>query len=102
MNEIISFKNGELAKEAIQYIAEIERQFKEAKEKEEAMKKALLEAMEKGGLVKFENDFITLTYIAPTESERLDTKAFKENCPDLYNEFVKFSPVKASIRIKVK
>ena len=102
MEEIILFNNGELAKEAIQYIAETERQFKEAKEKEEAMKKALLEAMEKGGLVKFENDFITLTYIAPTESERLDTKAFKENCPDLYNEFVKFAPVKASIRIKVK
>lgn len=103
MQAIIKFdENGQLAVDTIKYIAETERNLKEAKEQEEQMKAQLLEAMEQNGIIKIENDNVLINYVAPTESERLDTKAFKENCPDLYDEFVKFSPVKASIRIKVK
>ena len=102
MQEIIKFENGELVAEAINYIAGIERQLKEAKEQEESMKKALLEAMEQNGIIKVDTDAILINYVAQTESERFDSKGLKETCPDLYNEFVKFIPVKASIRIKVK
>lgn len=103
MQAIIKFdENGQLAVDTIKYIAETEKKLKEAKEQEEQMKAQLLEAMEQNGIIKIENDNVLINYVAPTESERLDAKAFKENCPDLYDEFVKFSPVKASIRIKVK
>lgn len=103
MQAIIKFdENGQLAVDTIKYIAETEKKLKEAKEQEEQMKAQLLEAMEQNGIIKIENDNVLINYVASTESERLDTKAFKENCPDLYDEFVKFSPVKASIRIKVK
>lgn len=101
-SEIIKFQNGQLVAEAIQYIAETEKQLKEAKERSEQMKQAILEAMEQNGIMKIENSNVLINYVAPTESERLDTKALKENCPDLYDEFVKFIPVKSSIRIKIK
>lgn len=100
--EIIKFENGQLTTKAIKYIAETEKQLKLAKDKSDEMKQALLEAMEQNGIIKIDTGDVLINYVAPTESERLDTKAFKENCPDLYDEFVKFTSVKASIRIKLK
>lgn len=102
MNDIIKVVNGQLTADAIKYIAEVENKAKQAKDEEEQMKKAVLEAMEENGIIKLDNENVSISYVAPTESERLDTKALKENCPDLYDQFVKFSPVKASIRIKIK
>ena len=58
--------------------------------------------MEQKGVVKLDNDVVTITYIAPTDRETFDSKKFKEEQPDMYDEYVKISPVKASVRIKVK
>ena len=102
MSELIKFVNGQLTKDAIVYLANCERAMKRAKEEYEQMKADLLEAMEQNGIIKIDNDEILINYVAPTESERFDSKALKEASPDLYNEFVKFTPVKASVRIKVK
>lgn len=102
--EMIQIYKGEvmLTTEATNKIAELERTIAELKKIQDDVKKAIIEEMEQKGVVKLDNDVITITYIAPTDRETFDSKKFKEEQPDMYDEYVKISPVKASVRIKVK
>lgn len=94
--------NGELTAETSSKIAEFERQVKLIKKQEEELKKAILEEMEKKNIIKLDTPELAITYVAPTTSERLDTKTLREELPDIYDTYVKLSPVKASIRVRVK
>lgn len=94
----IAILNGEVSKQ----IAEFERQVKEIKEREDELKASILNEMEANNIIKLETEDLTINYIAPSERETLDSKKLREEQPDLYDEYVKFSPVKASIRLKVK
>lgn len=69
---------------------------------EDELKKNILNEMEEKGLLKLETDSLIISYVAPTERETFDSKSFRESNPDLYDDYVNFSPVKSSIRIKVK
>lgn len=102
MNELIKFENGKLAQQTIDYITAVESQMKTLKEQYEQFKTALLVAMEQNGIVKIESDNVRINYIAETTRETFDSKQFKEDMPDLYNEYVKISKVKPSVRIKVE
>ena len=82
-------------------IAEFERKMKEIKEAEDALKAAILEEMEDKGIKSIKTDDMTISYIAPSDRETLDTKRLKAELPDIYDDFVKIAPVKSSIRIKV-
>lgn len=84
------------------HIAEFERMAKEIKAKEDELKKAILAEMESKDLIKLDTDELSITYVAPTEREALDTKTLREELPDIYDAYVKISPVKSSIRIKLK
>ena len=101
MNDLIIIENGEIATKTVEFIRTMETQMKTLKEQYDGFKTALLEAMEKHGVTKFDGDGIKINYIAETERETFDSKAFKSDMPELYNEYVKFSKVKASVRIKV-
>ena len=83
-------------------IAEFERQLKDLKEKEDELKLNILNEMEEKGIIKIETDDLIINYIAPTDRETFDSKTFKEQHQDLYDEFIKMTPVKSSIRIKIK
>ena len=83
-------------------LAEFERQVKELKAKEDALKQRILEEMESNGILKIETDDLVISYVAPTSRESFDSKAFKKNNPDLYDEYITISPVKASVRMKLK
>ena len=83
-------------------IAKLENQIKEMKLKEEEIKKDILTQMEENGILKIENEWLTITYIGASDRETLDTKTFKEELPEIYDKYVKMTPVKSSIRIKVK
>jgi regulator of replication initiation timing len=85
-------------------IVEFERQLKAIKQQEDELKQAILEEMELNGIVKFEdeNNGLSITYVAETTRETFDSKTFRKEYPDVYDEYVKMSPVKSSIRIKVK
>lgn len=83
-------------------IAEFEKAAKEIKEKEDTLKKAILAEMEDKGIVKLDTADLTITYVAGTDRETLDTKALKEELPDIYDTYVKISSVKPSIRLKLK
>lgn len=102
--ELIKVENeiGILDTEVSKKVAEFEKAIKEIKEKEEELKQNILSEMESKNILKLETDDLTITYIAPAERETFDSKKFREENPDLYDEYVKFSPVKSSIRVKVK
>jgi len=83
-------------------IAEFERQVKEIKAKEDELKQAILAEMESKNIIKLDTDDLTISYVAPTTRETLDSKTLKEELPDIYDTYIKISPVKASVRIKLK
>ena len=77
---------------------------KEIKTRKDNLKELLLIEMEQKQIksIKDEINGITITYTAPTQKETFDSKKFREEHTDLYDEYVKFSEVKSSIRIGVK
>lgn len=91
-----------LTKEASTQLAEFERMAKEIEQKQKAIKEAILKEMEEASVIKVETEELTITYVPATFRESLDTKRFREDNPDLYDRYVKISPVKSSIRMKVR
>lgn len=102
--ELIKIENDKiiLNDETSKQIADFEKTIKEIKAKEDELKKSILEEMENKSILKIETDDLMINYIVPSERETFDSKKLREDNPDLYDEYIKFSPVKSSIRIKLK
>lgn len=103
--EIIKLNENQVAlldPETSKKIAEFETQIKAIKEQEEQLKEMILNEMETKGIIKVETDELIINYIASVDRETFDTKEFRKANQDLYDQYVKFTPVKPSIRIKVK
>ncbi len=83
-------------------IADFERKIKLLKEEEDKLKEAILKEMEENQIIKLDTPDLLISYVASTDRETFDSKTFKEDHQDLYDEYIKMAPVKASIRIKVK
>lgn len=84
------------------HIAEFEKMAKDIKAKEDELKKAILAEMESKGIIKLETDELTISYVAATDRETFDSKKLRTDNPDLYDEYIRMSTVKPSIRIKLK
>lgn len=104
MNELITITDGValLNAETSAKIAEFERKMKEIKEAEDALKQSILDEMSKKNILKIETEEMTISYIAPSDRETFDSKRFRAEHADLFDEYVKLSPVKASVRLKLK
>lgn len=106
MTELIKVENGisVLDAETSRKIAEFERQIKAIEEQEKALKEAIKTEMEQRGIIKLEDEVngLNITYIGETMKETFNSKQFREDNPDMYDEYVKLSPCKAYIKIKVK
>lgn len=83
-------------------IADFERVAKEVKKKEDELKKAILAEMESKGIIKLDTDDLTISYVESFTKEALDSKTLREELPDIYDNYVKITPVKSSIRIRLK
>ena len=104
MDDLIVLKNGAgaLAPETVTKIAEYERRMKELKEQEEALNTAIKEEMEAKNLIKLENEELVISYVAETDRISFDSKRFEKDHPEMYDEYLKISKVKSSIRIKLR
>ena len=104
MAELIKIESGTaiLDSEAVRKIAEFEDAMKKLKQAEDKLKKEILGEMEEKGILKIENETMTISYIGATGRETFNSKKFRSDNPGLYDEYVTISPVKSSIRIKVK
>lgn len=102
--ELIKIENEKaiLNLETSKQIAKFEKSIKEIKEKEDELKQLILEEMESKELLGIETDDLKISYVAPTDRETFDSKRFREDYSALYDDYVKLTPVKSSIRIKVK
>ena len=104
MDDLIVLKNGEgaLAPETVSKIADYERRMKELKEQEEALKEAIKEEMEAKNLIRLENEELVISYIAANDRISFDSKRFEKDHPEMYDEYLKVSKVRPSIRIKLR
>ena len=96
-NELV-LASDELINEAL----EIKFLEEKLKAKKDNLTFTLLEEMKNKGIKKIETPDVIISYVDASERETFDTKQFREDNPDMYDEYVKFTPVKASIRIKAK
>ena len=104
MNDIITVNEGIaiLNPETASKIAECERKIKEIKDAEDALRTAILEAMEKQNVKKIETPELSITYKSPYDKETFQSKQFRADHPDLYDDYVSITTAKASIMIKLK
>lgn len=104
MNNLIMFDGGQAILDAkvADAIASFEAEVKAIKEQEDLLKQRILEEMEMHGVLKIDTPSLTISYIAGTDRETFDSKNFRREHPDLYDEYVKITPVKSNIRIKIK
>lgn len=86
----------------LQKLQDLEIQSKQIKETEDLLKEDLLRAMEKHGVKKWDNDIMTISYIAPTTRTSIDSAKLKKEMPEVAEKYSKTSNVKSSIRIKLK
>ena len=82
-------------------IAEFERKMKEIKAAEDALKAMILEEMESKGIKSIKTDDMMISFVAASEKETFDSKQLRADEPDMYDKYIKMTPVKASIRIKL-
>lgn len=104
MNNIIERKDSDvvLSEEVCEKIVSLEKQAKEIKKQQDNMKAEILDAMQKYGVLKLDNEFLKIAFVPEHDAERFDSKTFKDENPDVYDMYVKISKVKPSIRIMVK
>lgn len=90
--------------ETIFQIIDIERQLSEAKAQEDALKKGLLELMQKFDVKSFKNSEILLTRVIPSSepSFTIDSAKLKQEMPEIYEKYKKKKATPSeSIRIKI-
>ena len=90
------------SEEVCKKIISLEKQAKEIKKQQDIRINDILEAMQKYGVLKIDNEFLKIAFIPEHDAEKFDSKTFKEENPDIYDSYVKLSKVKPSIRITVK
>nr|UVX43782.1 MAG: hypothetical protein [Bacteriophage sp.] len=91
-----------VSEEVCEKIVSLEKQAKEIKKQQDSMKAEILDAMQKYGVLKLDNEFLKIALVPEHDAERFDSKTFKDENPDVYDMYVKISKVKPSIRITVK
>lgn len=104
MNELITIVDGAtiLDINVANQIAEFERKAKEIEEAEKALRDQIQKEMEEKGIKSVSTDSLLISYKASYDKETFQTKDFRKDNPDLYDQYVKISPVKASVSIKLK
>lgn len=72
------------------------------REQDNEIRGAIKKAMEDSNTKTFENDFLKITYVAPSVRKSIDTTKLKEFEPKIYDKYLRESPISSSVRIKVK
>ena len=101
MDELMIVDGG-LTLQVAEEIANLEKTFKELEAREKEVKAKLREIMEEHDIKKIDNDFLTISRVPGSMTEKLDTEALKEELPDIYDTYVKMSPRAGYVKITVK
>lgn len=93
---------AKVEKQIMQQTVDLQNKLSTLKEQDSEVRQAIKEAMEKHDVKKFENDNMTITYIAPTKRKGIDSSKLEQMHPKIYKQVLKFSDVKSSVRIILK
>ena len=99
--EVIIAQQAEIVR-LTRTIDNLNEQKKEAEAALDEIKQVLIKAMKNNGIKSLENDYIALTYVAPTTRSTIDSARLKKELPDVAAAYSKTSEVAESLRIKVK
>ncbi len=102
-NELVKIEDNKIviAEEVIQQIKDFTKLKEEFDLKEKELKQDLKEAMEKLGLKKFIVNGLCATIKEATTRKSLDTTRIKKEMPDIYEEYLKETPVSSSITLTI-
>jgi hypothetical protein len=97
MEQLVQVNNGiiQVAEGVMRKLHDFQVQKAQMEMQEKEIKEAILTAMENNDIKSFENDFLKVTYKAPSTRKTVDTKALKDE--GLYDLYTKESPVKSSV-----
>ena len=84
------------------YLYNLEQEVKAKSEEMKKIKDGLCAIMLERGIKSFTTPIMSLTTITPKPRKSFDTEALKFEYPDLYEKFLKETPVKPSVRITFK
>ena len=99
--EVIIAQQAEIVR-LTRTIDSLNEQKKEAETRLDEIKQVLIKAMKHNGIKTLENDYIALTYVAPTTRSTIDSARLKKELPDVAAAYGKTSEVAESLLIKVK
>lgn len=102
MKDIIKFVGNELSAQTLQVIVTAEVQADNAVKRRDAIREALLKGMLANGITKIETPELMINFIQGTDRETFDKKRFREENPEIYDDYIEFKPTKDSIRVKLK
>ena len=79
MNNIIERSGADVvfSEEVCEKIISLEKQAKEIKKQQDNMKNEILEAMQKNGVIKIDNEFLKIAFVPEHDAEKFDSKKFK-------------------------
>jgi regulator of replication initiation timing len=104
MDDLIVYEEDRLVlvDEVATQIEKIEIAIKNLKAKEDEIRAKLLKEMEENDVIKLETDTLTVTRVEAYDRETFDSKKLREELPEVYDNYVKMTTTKASVRFKVK
>lgn len=89
-NNLVEFEEQGI--EAMKKIAEVSKEMKSLKVIEAENKKYLEDLMEDYDIKSIDNDFVKITYVAPSESTSIDIKTLETKEPELHKELLEDYP----------
>lgn len=88
--------------EAEKLIIDIESQLKTLTEKKKAIQEAIMMAMVKAGSYSYKSDRISITRKTASTRKSFDKERFDKDYPNVYDNYIKESPVSESLLIKIR
>lgn len=83
-------------------IVDVETRLKRLTEQKKALVDGLMRAMVKEGLYSWKGDKISITRKTATTRKSFDKEAFDKDYPNVYDKYIKETPVSESLLIKIK
>lgn len=103
-NNVVLFEQKSL--DVMRTLSELNAEKKRLDELEKHLRDELNKTMTEYGVTKFENDYVTITAVAPSESVSVDLKALEKAEPECYKglleDYPKVTKKKSYVRITVK
>ena len=91
-----------ITKQDIKMLEKFEALEAQVKIRKKEIEAQLLDVFKENGIKTYDTPTLRITYVEPATQNRLDTKALKEQCPDVYQTFLRETLINDYIKIKVK